>query len=118
MRQAPSEERVFQISLLFVGKAGKTTDDDAMVLAQDVHRRAESLIPYQPLNSLKKARQDHTRVGEELFPIKKASNSEDPFVDAEALLKAAQQAEFPNFAKARLLHEVEAELANQVRRVL
>ncbi len=44
------------------------------------------------------------------------TNPEDPLAEAENLLTAARRAKLPNFARARLLHEVEAELGSQARR--
>jgi hypothetical protein len=75
------------------------------------------LIPFLPLARLKKARAAHMQAGDELFVSKKVTNPEDPFAEAESLLTTARRADMPNFARARLLHEVEAELGSQARRV-
>lgn len=117
MRVAPSDEKVFDASLEFVRKAGKDGNDEAVPLAQDVHQRAANLIPFLPLTRLKDARLAHTQAGDELFASKKVGNPEDPLGEAEILLTAARQAKLPNFARARFLHEVEAELGSQARRV-
>lgn len=117
MRVAPSHEKVFDASLEFVRKAGLDDNDEAVPLAQDVHLRAANLIPFLPLARLKEARVAHTQAGDELFASKKATNPEDPLAEAENLLTAARQANLPNFVRTRLLHEVEAELGSQARRV-
>jgi hypothetical protein len=117
MRVAPTDEKVFDASLDFVRKAGKDGDDEAIPLAQDVHQRAANLIPFLPLARLKDARVAHTQAGDEVFASKRAANPEDPLAEAENLLTAARRASLPNFARARLLHEVEAELGSQARRV-
>ncbi len=115
MRVAPGDEKVFDTSLDFVRKAGKDANDEAIPLAQDIHQRAANLIPFLPLARLKDARAAHTQAGDELFAGKKASNPEDPLAEAESLLTAARRDNLPNFARARLLHEVEAELGGQAR---
>lgn len=117
MRVAPGDEKVFDTSLEFVRKAGKDANDEAVPLAQDIHQRAASLIPFLPLGRLKEARTAHTQAGDEIFSGKKAGNPEDPLAEADNLLTAARRANLPNFARARLLHEVEAELGSQARRV-
>lgn len=117
MRVAPGDEKVFDTSLEFVRKAGKDANDEAVPLAQDIHQRAASLIPFLPLGRLKEARTAHTQAGDEIFAGKKAGNPEDPLAEADNLLTAARRANLPNFARARLLHEVEAELGSQARRV-
>lgn len=116
MRVAPGDEKVFDTSLEFVRKAGKDANDEAIPLAQDIHQRAANLIPFLPLARLKEARAAHTQAGDELFASKKVTNPEDPLAEAENLLTAARRANLPNFARARLLHEVEAELGSQARR--
>ena len=117
MRVAPGDEKVFDASLEFVRKAGKDGNDEAILLAQDIHQRTANLIPFLPLARLKEARTAHTQVGDELFASEKATNPEDPLAEAENLLTAARRANLPNFARVRLLHEVEAELGSQARRV-
>ena len=117
MRVAPGDEMVFDTSLEFVRKAGKDANDETIPLAQDIHQRAAGLIPFLPLTRLKDARTAHTQVGDELFAGKKGGNPEDPLAEAETLLTAARQANLPNFARTRLLHEVEAELGSQASRV-
>jgi hypothetical protein len=117
MRVAPGDERVFETSLDFVRKAAQSGNGDAIFLAQDVHQRAANLIPFLPLARLQSARAAHTQAGEELFPAGKAGHPEDPLAEAEVLLNAAQQNQLPTFARTRLLHDVEAELSSQARRV-
>src|SRR5262249_21984776 len=117
MRVAPGDEKVFDTSLEFVRKAVNDANDEDMPLAQDVHQRAANLIPFLPLARLKEARTAHTKAGDELFAGKKATRPDDPLTEADSLLTAARRANLPNFARARLLHEVEAELGSQARRV-
>jgi hypothetical protein len=117
MRVAPGDEKVFAASLEFVRKAGKDGNDEAILLAQDIHQRAANLLPFLPLARLKKARTAHTQAGEELYASKKVTDPEDPLAEAKNLLTMARKANLPTFVKARLLHEVEAELGSQARRV-
>jgi hypothetical protein len=116
MRVAPGDEKVFDASLEFVRKAGKDGNDEAILFAHDIHQRAASLIPFLPLTRLKEARAAHTKAGDEIFATKKGANPEDPLAEAENLLAAARQAKLPSFARARLLHEVEAALGSQAKR--
>lgn len=115
MRIAPGNEKVFETSLDFVRKAAKETNDEAILLAEDIHQRAGNLIPFLPLARLKQARASHTQVGDELFSGKKASDPVDPLTEAESLLNSASRADLPISARARLLHEVDAELGSQAR---
>ena len=116
MRVAPGDEKVFDTSLGFVRKAVKEANDDSLPLAQDIYQRAVNLIPFLPLARLKEARAAHTHAGDELFADKKVTTPEDPLAEAEHLLTAARRTNLPIFARARLLHEVEAELGSQARR--
>jgi hypothetical protein len=116
MRIAPGDERVFDTSLEFVRKAGEAGNGEAIVLALDIHQRAANLIPFLPLPRLKEARATHTQTGDRLFADEEVMNPEDPLAEAASLLTAARRASLPTFARARLLHEVEAELGSQARR--
>lgn len=119
MRLAPGDKQVFDASLEFVRKAVaiKDSNEEAILLAQDIHQRAANLLPFLALKQIKEARAAHTKAGDELYSSKKGTNPESPFAEAERLLTAARKASFPASARARLLHEVEAELNSQARRV-
>jgi hypothetical protein len=113
MRIAPGDDRVFAASLEFVQQAVRTNNDDSLALAEDIHQRAANLIPFLPLSRLKSARAEHAELAKSLFPTKPPTKPDDPLAEADALLKAALDAQLPTFVRSRLVHDAELELGNQ-----
>jgi|GEM_PF-3652418 len=114
MRVAPSDKNVFEVSLEFVRKASENQDEESIALAEDMYHRAADLIPFLPVTQLKEVRVAHSQAGQKLFPANEGVKPKDPFSEAETLLAAVKRADLPNFARVRLLHELEAELGSHV----
>jgi hypothetical protein len=117
MRIAPDDERVFDASLAFVQQAMRTSNDDTLLLAEDIYERAANLIPFLPLSRLKAARAQHTELSKNLFPAKPTQKPDDPFAETAILLKGALDPHLPSFVRNRLLHDAELELGNQAARI-
>ena len=64
LRSNPSDPAVFAAVVDFVSGTAKNSDPKVEALSQDLYRRADLLVTYQPLDSLISARQQYLKLGE------------------------------------------------------
>jgi hypothetical protein len=118
LRLDPSEPTLFETVVGFVKATVKNADPKVEALAEDLYRRADLLVTYQPLDNLISARQQHVKLGE-LFaekpggagsPESEPPAATDPFDEIRQSVDRAGDAAVPLPVRSKLLERARNDL--------
>ena len=117
-RIVPSDPRVFDLVEDFIKRASKVDDESAIILAEELVGRADSLIYFQSPSNVAEARSRLTQLGS-LFEPPTPEVSTDRLADIKALLAVAQDGSIAPTIRSQAVEQASAALdSEQLREVL